>query len=183
MTNQKILVTAASRHGATTEIADAIAAVLRDRGHEVQVQLPDQVLSFAEFPVVVLGSAVYLGRWLKPVTRLVDRFVNDLATRTVYLFSTGPVGDPPFPSTPPADLATLMAKTNARGHTTFAGRLSPEGLGTGERVAVVLSHASYGDFRDWTAVAAWANGIADELAQIPAPADPDALHPPSRQAG
>jgi menaquinone-dependent protoporphyrinogen oxidase len=172
MTNEQILVSAASRHGATTEIADAIAAVLRDRGHEVAEQLPDQVLSVAEFPVVILGSAVYLGHWLKPVTRLIDRFVNDLATRTVYLFSTGPVGDPPFPSTPPSDLDALLTKTNALEHATFAGRLSPEGLGTGERVAVMLSHAAYGDFRDWPAVAAWTNRIADVLSGTPVPAAP-----------
>ncbi|BEP14118.1 flavodoxin domain-containing protein [Acidothermaceae bacterium B102] len=167
MTNQTILVSAASRHGATTEIADAIATVLRDRGHEVVVQEPDQVLSVAEFRVVILGSAVYLGHWLKSASRLVDRCVNDLAGRSVYLFSTGPIGDPPFPSTPPSDLPSLLAKTNAKEHVTFAGRLTPQGLATGERVAVVLSHAQYGDFRDWAEVTAWAGRIGDELEAVP----------------
>ena len=59
----------ASRHGATGEIAEAIAATLRDAG--IAAQAYD--LSDAPDPVgcdaVVLGSGVYMGRWLPPARR------------------------------------------------------------------------------------------------------------------
>jgi menaquinone-dependent protoporphyrinogen oxidase len=164
MTKPKILMSVASKHGSTVEIAETVANVLRDRGHEVVAVPPVDVCSLAGFPVVILGSAVYLGRWLKPATHLVDRLVNDLATRTVYAFSSGPVGSPPFPDRPASDLDAFVARTGAKEHVTFPGRLVNADLAIGERLAVRVSGADYGDFRDWPAVVAWANRIADDLA-------------------
>src|SRR4051794_8974088 len=65
MTAMKILVTAASRHDATDEIATAIAEALTRRGHEAEACSIDAA-SPEGYDAVVLGSAVYIGRWLKP---------------------------------------------------------------------------------------------------------------------
>ena len=67
-----VLVTAASEHGATGELATAIADALRRRGLDVVVMPPDDVRSIEEFGAVALGSAVYSGHWLKPATDLVE---------------------------------------------------------------------------------------------------------------
>ena len=56
-----ILVTAASAHGATQEIAEAIAAALRRRGLDVALLTPDDVHDVEMYDAVVLGSAVYAG--------------------------------------------------------------------------------------------------------------------------
>jgi menaquinone-dependent protoporphyrinogen oxidase len=45
----------------------------------------------------------------------------------------------------------------------FAGLLDPDRLGLGEKVIVGMLRAPRGDFRDFPAVAAWAEQIADML--------------------
>jgi menaquinone-dependent protoporphyrinogen oxidase len=62
----RVLVTAATKYGATAEIAQAIADALRDHGLEPTVLPPEQVEGIDGHDAVVLGSAVYAGHWLKP---------------------------------------------------------------------------------------------------------------------
>ena len=62
----RVLVTSATKHGATGEIAQAIADTLRDQGLDPTVLEPEQVDTVDGYDAVVLGSAVYAGHWLKP---------------------------------------------------------------------------------------------------------------------
>jgi menaquinone-dependent protoporphyrinogen oxidase len=66
----KVLVCAASKYGATSEIAQAVADLLAKRGLEVTVLPPQEVGAVEEFDAVVLGSAVYMGQWMKPAREL-----------------------------------------------------------------------------------------------------------------
>ena len=77
----RVLVTAATKYGATTEIAQAIAAVLGEHGLEVIVLPPEQVEEVEGYDAVVAGSAVYAGHWLKPAKELVERHAGGLAGR------------------------------------------------------------------------------------------------------
>ena len=45
----------------------------------------------------------------------------------------------------------------------FFGALDHEKLGFGERMMVKAVKAPQGDFRDWDAIAAWADEIASDL--------------------
>ena len=54
----KVLVTAASKYGATGEIAQAIADVLAERGLDTTVIAPEQVGRIEDYDTIVLGSAV-----------------------------------------------------------------------------------------------------------------------------
>jgi hypothetical protein len=45
----------------------------------------------------VLGSAIYGGRWLEPARRLIEQRSGKLAARPTWLFSLGPLGEPPQP--------------------------------------------------------------------------------------
>src|SRR6266704_4046397 len=67
-----VLVTAATKYGATGEIARALGEVLTERGLDVRVIAPEQVEEIDGYDAVVLGSAVYAGHWLKPARELVD---------------------------------------------------------------------------------------------------------------
>jgi len=60
----KVLVCAARKYGATSEIAQAVADVLAERGCEVTVLPPEEVGAVEEFDAVILGSAVYMGQWM-----------------------------------------------------------------------------------------------------------------------
>lgn len=80
-----------AQHGATAEIAEAIAEMLTAAGLAVDVRRARQVRSLAPYRAVVLGSAVYAGRWRGDALRLLRR--RELRDREVWLFSSGPVGE------------------------------------------------------------------------------------------
>lgn len=158
-----VLVTAASKHGSTAEIATVIGRELLARGVETAVVDPDGVLDLDDFDAVVLGSAVYAGHWLEPAKALVDRLGDQVAARPVWLFSSGPLGDPLRPDEDPVDVAPISETVHARGHRLFPGRLDRARLTFGEKAMVMALRAPEGDFRDWDAVAGWAAEIAGAL--------------------
>jgi menaquinone-dependent protoporphyrinogen oxidase len=90
----RVLVTAASRHGATHEIAEAIARGLVQRGVEAEALPTEELESLEGYDALVVGSAVYVGRWLEPARDLVEANAAALASRPVWLFSSGPLGPP-----------------------------------------------------------------------------------------
>jgi len=57
-----VLVTAASEHGATREIAARIADDLARGGIDVEVKAPEQVDELSRYDAFVIGSAFYFGR-------------------------------------------------------------------------------------------------------------------------
>jgi menaquinone-dependent protoporphyrinogen oxidase len=161
----RVLVTAASRHRGTLEIAEAIASGLSDR-RIASVSVPvEQVTTLHGYRAVVLGSGVYAGRWLGEARRFAQIHVSELCMTPVWLFSSGPVGpaDRPIPPGTPADVPVLMRLTRASGHRTFGGRLDLAGLHFAERAAARMIHAPGGDSRDWDAVDRFAAEIAREL--------------------
>jgi len=159
-----VLVAAASRHGATFEIADAIGRALDERGLDVQVACADDVDAVGGYDAVVLGSGVYAGHWLEPARRLVLDHRDELLRVPTWLFSSGPIGAPPRPDDAHAvDVDELMTAAAARGHRVFAGRLDRDQLGFGARAMVFAFRAPDGDYRNWDAISAWAGEIADEL--------------------
>ena len=80
----KVLVTAATKHGATGEIAQGIGEALRERGLDPTVLEPERVDGVDGYDAVVLGSAVYAGHWLKPARELVARCGDALAARPMW---------------------------------------------------------------------------------------------------
>ncbi len=164
----KVLVTAATKHGATGEIAEDLAAKLEDEGLIVVKADPDDVEDLDGVEAVVLGSAVYAGQWLASAKNFVERLAPLLAERRVWLFSSGPVGDPPKPAEDPADVTALVEATRAEGHRVFAGKLDRSALSFGERAIVKVVRAADGDFRAWDEIAAWSAEIAGTLHGSPA---------------
>jgi hypothetical protein len=163
-----VLVTAASKEGATTEIADAIADLLSKRGLDTIVLEPDRVDDVRGYDAFVIGSAVYAGHWLQPATQLVDRIEVMLAGRPVWLFSSGPVGDPSRKlvqkmGADPVDLPSLRAQTNAREHRIFSGKLRAQNGGFAQRVSLHVFRGLEGDWREWDEIERWATTIAEEL--------------------
>ena len=159
----KVLVCAATKYGATGEIANVVADVLAEEGLEVTVIPPEQAGAIEQFDAVVLGSAVYMGQWMKPARELVDRSAAALAARPVWLFSSGPVGEPAKPAENPVDVSKILQSTNARDHRVFTGRLVRKHLSFPDRAMASAIRAAEGDFRNWAEIRAWAAGIASAL--------------------
>jgi menaquinone-dependent protoporphyrinogen oxidase len=164
-----VLVAVASRHGSTSDIAVAVAQTLERAGHRTTVASPEDVAEIGIYDAVILGSAIYSGRWMEPMKSLIERTTADLASRPVWLFSSGPLGDPPKPMTDSIDVPELMLKSHALGHRTFAGSLDRHALSLGERVVVSVVRAPDGDYRPWLEVREWASDICRALARDPFP--------------
>jgi len=160
----KVLVAAASKHGATHEIAAAIGQGLRERGLIVDVNDVADVREPGDIDACVLGSAVYVGQWLAPARHFVDANADALSSIPTWLFSSGPLGAPLKPDEEHAvDVAEIVAATGAREHRLFAGALDKGKLGFGERAVVMAVRAADGDYRNWDEINAWAGEIAAVL--------------------
>jgi menaquinone-dependent protoporphyrinogen oxidase len=87
-----------------------------------------------------------------------------LRSRPVWLLSSGPIGEPPFPPDEPHDAGLIAASLHAVGHRVLPGRLDKQLLGIGERAMVTAMRAPVGDVRDWVELRGWAEENAASLA-------------------
>ena len=163
-----ILVAYASKHGSTEGIAKAIADRLVERGKEVDLRRVDGATDLASPEAVVLGSAVYVGSWMTEALEFAMAYRDTLATIPVWLFSSGPLGTQvEDEDEQPKQLQALRDAFAPRDHRMFYGALDPDELGFGERLMVKAIKAPIGDFRDWDAIGAYADEMADALDQAP----------------
>ena len=161
----RVLVTAASRHGSTTDIAELIAETINGQGLSADAKPIGLVSTIQPYDAVVLGSAIYFGHWLDAAVEFATTFASELDERPVWLFSSGPVGASGRAAADP-DVAPLTGRIHPRGHEIFAGALDKGELGPLERTIVRIVRARFGDFRDCEQIRAWALGIADELRHL-----------------
>lgn len=161
--HDRVLVAYGSKHGATAEIAQAIGGVLGEAGLDVDVRRAGEVHSLEPYRAVVLGSAVYAGRWRPDAFRLLRR--PELRELDVWLFSSGPVGEDARDSeeverlTRPARVEALGAGHGVHEHVVFGGKVAEDAGFIRKRIAR-RTPAAFRDRRDWNAIADWAERIA-----------------------
>ena len=160
----RVLVAVASRYGATAEIADAIGRTLEQAGLDVVVMDAAEVTTVEPFSAAVIGSGAYASDWLKAARAMVDRCEAELAQMPVWLFSSGPLGDPLKPQDDDAvNVDGIIQLTDAVDHRLFPGALNRDKLSFAERALIRALRVEDGDFRDWDAIEAWAQEIAAAL--------------------
>ena len=158
-----ILVTASSKHGAATDVADRVAERLSNAGHDVIRLAPQDVVSLDGIDAVVCGSAVYMTQWMEPASSFLHRFETTLTRIPVWAFSVGLSGVPKHAPQDPSRIGPVLTKLGAVHHQTFPGRYDPARLTLRERSIARLAGAVEGDFRDWNEIDAWADSISDAL--------------------
>ncbi len=159
----RVLVAYATKNGSTTEIADEIGEGLRARGLDADVKRAKDVRDLSPYGAVVLGSAVYIGRWRPEARRFARRHAKGLRERPCWLFGSGPIGGPAAASrAPPArDEVRLKGRLHARAYATFGGKLTEATPGVVARSLV--KQGRIGDFRDFAVIRAWAEAVGDEI--------------------
>ncbi|KUG19670.1 MAG: flavodoxin domain-containing protein [Methanomicrobiaceae archaeon] len=170
----KAIVVYASRYGSTREIAEFIAGKLRQHGVQAEARSADAAPDPGDCDAVVIGSAVYMGHWMKEAMEFVRKNRAVLADRPVWLFSSGPLELGPGitsvddPELEPEELGELREIVRPKDHKVFFGALDPGRLGFAHRALRKLPAARAilpeGDFRDWNAIEEWAGSIARALA-------------------
>lgn len=158
-----ILVTAASKHGATDEVADAIAKRIEASGITVDRLAPADVTSVADYDAVIVGSATYILQWMPEAHDFMECFKDQLPVGQVWAFSVGMNGVPKHSKQDGSRVGPLLTHVKCRELRTFPGRYKPSLLSLRERSVARLAGVVEGDFRDWEAIERWADEIVDAL--------------------
>ena len=169
--DKRVLVTFSTKYGATAEIAEKIGEVLQQAGLEADVLPADPAFGrtdLSAYQAVILGSAVYIGRWRKEAVKFLQANEQTLAEKPVWLFSSGPTGEgDPVELLQgwrfPGKLQPIVDRIQPRDIAVFHGATDVNKLNFIEKWMLKNVKAPVGDFRDWEAVTSWAAGIADEL--------------------
>lgn len=167
--DQNILVTYASKYGSTREIAEKIGEVLCQAGLLADVLPVDSVRYLTPYQAVVLGSAVYVGRWQKEAVEFLTTNEKILASRPIWLFSSGPTGEgDPVELVEgqrlPHALQPVADRIQPRDIAVFHGYINPDKINSIEKWSIKsLVKKPFGDFRDWDAIRSWAKSIAEAL--------------------
>lgn len=176
-----VLVTYATRHGATRGIAERIATRLSAADEVTAVLAPvDEVDDVEPYDAIVIGGAAYMFHWQRAATRFVRRHQEVLARRPVWLFSSGPLGtdlvdedgNDVLEAARPKEFDELDRLVEPEDEAVFFGAHDPDAppMGFGEHVMWLLPAAREalpaGDFRDWPRIDAWADGIAARLDEL-----------------
>ena len=167
--DKNILVTYASKYGATKEIAGKIGEVLRQQGLQLDVLPVDGVQDLNGYGAIILGSAVYIGKWQREAVKFLQTHETSLFERPVWLFSSGPTGE----GNPvelvegvrlPAALQPVADRIQPRDIAVFHGHINLDKINFIEKWAIKsLVKKPFGDFRDWDLIISWATMIANEL--------------------
>jgi len=166
--NNKVLITYATKHGSTEEIAYRIGDVISNHGFDTDVLNVLNVKDISAYHTVVLGSAVYIGQWRKSSARFLKENETELAKKRVWLFSTGPTGDGDPEELMkgwkfPEGLQAIADKIQPIDVKVFHGVLDKAKLNTLEKMTIKMVKAPMGDFRKWSDVENWAIDISRQL--------------------
>lgn len=173
-----ILVTYATKYGATRGIGERIAQRMTEAGQHAEARPIKEVGDPGGHDAYVIGSAAYFGSWLKEAAEFVRHNQAILISKPVWLFSCGPLGTEKknaqgqdvLALAEPKEFAEFKELVKPRGMQVFFGAMDINKLRFFDRLVTKMPAARSanmfpeGDFREWDAIEAWAEVIAHELA-------------------
>lgn len=163
-----ILIAYATRYGSTQEVAERIAATLRESGLAVDVQPVKQVRTLDGYRAVVVGAPLYMFNWLKEARDFVSRHRAALEEMPVAVFALGPTEDKEEDWTETRQqLDKVLAKfpwLKPVAVELFGGKFDPARLTFPYNLIPALKRMPVSDIRDWDAIQAWATGLTERLA-------------------
>src|SRR5262249_14390930 len=114
----------------------------------------------------IVGGTVCHGGWLPEAVAFVHKNSATLSHIPTWLFSVGPLAtEVKDDEEQPFELAGFREKIGQSHHTVFHGALNHSKLDRRDRMTMKAAGAREGDFRDWDAIAAWADTVAKSVRQ------------------
>jgi menaquinone-dependent protoporphyrinogen oxidase len=161
----RVLVAYATKKGSTREVAEAVAARLRELGLAVEERPAGDVADVAPYDAVVLGGALYMGRWHRDARRFLRSHRGNLAEMPLAVFAIGPLtAEEHDLDGARKQLERALSKVpeiRPASVGVFGGVIDPA------KLRFPFNHMPAGDARDWEAIRAWAETIAETLAPMP----------------
>ncbi|MEW5717922.1 MAG: flavodoxin domain-containing protein [Chloroflexota bacterium] len=165
--SNSILVAFSTIHGSTQEVAEQVAATLREQGLAVDLQPAKQVRSLDAYRAVVLGAPLFMFHWHKDALNFLARHRKALAQKPIAIFALGPVNNvekefvdaramldkelAKFPAFAPIDIQM------------FGGKMEPAKFRFPYNLIPAMNKLPASDIRDWAAIRAWASDLATKL--------------------
>jgi menaquinone-dependent protoporphyrinogen oxidase len=163
-----VLVGYATRYGSTQEVAETVAATLRECELAVDIQPLREVRTLAGYSAVVLGAPLFMFHWHKDALQFLSRHQKALLERPVAVFVLGPVHDP-YDTQEWQDSHVQLDKELSKfpwfkpiALELFGGKYDPAKLRPPINWLAGKEPAS--DLRDWTAIRLWASDLAAKIA-------------------
>jgi menaquinone-dependent protoporphyrinogen oxidase len=159
---KKVLVIYASKYGSTGGVADAIGKELCSKDVATDVVLIKNSGNVGSYQGVVIGSAIYKGKWMSEAADFVKKNRDILRSVPVAYFLVCMTLAQPTEKKRTEVLSymdpILKAVPEIRpvGIGTFAGALDYNNLSWLNAKILKSKGSPEGDFRDWNAIRAWA---------------------------
>ena len=169
----RILVTYASRNGATAGVAEAIGKTLAEGGAQVDVLPMQEVVDLSPYRAVVAGSAIQAAQWLPEAMQFMQAHRAELTRKPFAAFLVCMTlamkkGDyrqqvaewlnPVRSLVRPVSVGLFAGTLDTRLIKSFGDRMK-------FRLSVMMGVWSEGDHRDWKAIHAWAESLRPLLLQ------------------
>lgn len=163
MGSVRVLVVYASSRGGTAGLAQMIAESLLAHDVEVEIGSAADIDPVQEYDGIVVGGALYNGRWHEEAAWFVERNLDTLRATLVWFFSSGPLDGSARSGSlaPVSQVQNLARRADIRGHMTFGGYLE---AASRRRFARLFSWGKPGDYRDPQHVDEWVERIVAGLA-------------------
>ena len=168
-TGKKVLVTYASKYGSTGGVADAIGKELCTKGVNADTVLIKNAGNVGSYQGVVIGGAIYMGKWMSESVDFVKKNRDILRQMPVAYFLVCMTLSQPTEKKRAQVLSYMdpiletVPEIKPVGIGTFAGELDYSNLSWLKKTIMKAKDAPEGDFRDWTAIRTWADDLCSPL--------------------
>ena len=168
----KVLLTYASIHGSTQQVAEAIAATLRENELVVDLQPAQNVRTLEGYAAVVLGAPLYMFHLHKDALRFLSRHQKALTRGLpVAIFAGGPIetSDENGWQEVRKQLDQELAKfpwLRPVAVEVVGGRFDPTRLRFPWNLIPALRRMPPSDLRDWAAIRSWASSLPLKLQPV-----------------
>jgi len=161
---KRVLVVYASKYGSTGGVADAIGKELCGKDVAVDVALIKNAENIRSYQGVIIGSAIYMGKWMYEATDFVKENRDVLCNVPVAYFLVGmTLAKNPEKRTDALSsiepILKAVPEIKPVGIGTFAGAMDYNNLSWINKKILKSKGTPEGDFRDWNVIRSWAMSL------------------------
>ncbi len=163
-TGKKILIAYASKYGSTGGVAEAIGKELCSKGAKTDICLIKNVKDLSSYQGVVVGSAIFRGKWMPEAVNFVKANSEILRQIPVAYFLVCMTMHQPTEENRRKALSFFdpvlqtIPQVKPFAIVPFAGAMHYSNLSWLNKEIIQSKGVPEGDYRDWEAIRAWARG-------------------------